>query len=185
MNPFIIKQAETIEELQQILKLQSENHVHNLGPIDKKSNGFVTVKHDLDLLKKMNSAIPQVIAKQNEEVVGYALVMLKEFKEMIPVLIPMFEMFGTLSYKNKFVNEYDFYVMGQICISKTCRGQGIFENMYLKHKELYSNRFQICVTEVSVNNIGSMKAHERVGFKTIHTFRDQTDEWNIMLWDWR
>jgi hypothetical protein len=28
-----------------------------------------------------------------------------------------------------------------------------------------------------------MRAHERVGFKTVQTFRDATDEWNILVWD--
>lgn len=29
-----------------------------------------------------------------------------------------------------------------------------------------------------------MKAHESIGFKTIHTFEDETDQWNIIVWDW-
>ncbi len=75
--------------------------------------------------------------------------------------------------------------MGQICISEAFRGQGIFEKLYLKHKEIYSGKFDICLTEVSVRNKRSMKAHERVGFQTIHTFKDKTDDWNILLWDWK
>ena len=181
----IIKFAETKQELEQILKLQDLNHVRNLSPEDKRSNGFVTVKHDLELLTKMSNSAPQIIAKYNDEVVGYALVMLKEFCEMIPVLTPMFEMFNKLSYKQKQLSDYNFYVMGQICVSENHRGQGIFESLYLKHKEAYSDKFEICLTEVSVNNSRSMRAHERVGFQTIHSFQDETDKWNILLWDWK
>ncbi len=186
MNPsIVIKQAESLPDLKQILSLQAENHTQNLTQEDKKTNGFVTVKHDLELLTKMNIATPQIIAQDNGQVVGYALVMLKEFSEFIPVLAPLFEKLNTLSFKNRPLAKYDFYVMGQICIAKAYRGQGIFENLYLKHKELYSNTFEICVTEISANNFGSMKAHERLGFKTIHSYRGKTDTWNIVLWDWR
>ncbi|TAH07988.1 MAG: GNAT family N-acetyltransferase [Sphingobacteriia bacterium] len=180
----IIKKAETKQELEQILELQNKNHVLNLSIKDRELNGFVTVKHNIELLTKMNSSAQQIIAKENDVVVGYALVMLKEFTELIPVLVPMFEMFKNLSYNQKQLSDYKFYVMGQICIAETHRGQGIFEGLYSKHKEIYSADFEICLTEVSANNIRSMKAHKNLGFQTIYNFKDETDDWNILLWNW-
>lgn len=176
--------ADSTAQLQQILTLQDSNHLENL-PVDKRNtNGFVTVKHDLELLKQMNESTPQIIAVDDDMVVGYALVMLKEFSKMIPVLTPMFNMFEELDYREKSLSAYRYYVMGQICIKESHRGQGIFEALYLKHKEVYANRFDLCLTEVSTSNIRSMKAHEKIGFKTIHTFKDNSDHWNILLWDW-
>jgi ribosomal protein S18 acetylase RimI-like enzyme len=180
----IIKLAETREELEQILTLQDKNHLENI-PIDKRNtNGFVTVRHDIDLLLKMNKSASQIVAIENEIVVGYALVMLKDFSKMIPVLTPMFEMFEKLEFDKKLLSDYNYYVMGQICIKETHRGLGIFEKLYLKHKEIYATRFDICLTEVSTSNIRSMKAHEKVGFRTIHRYEDKSDNWNILLWDW-
>jgi len=179
----IIKLAQTSEELEQVLNLQEANLARNVA--DKTSNGFVTVKHDLNILKKMNAAAQQIIAKDGDQVVGYALVMPKEFSAFVPVLIPMFELFGKLSYNGKMLSDYSYYVMGQICIADTHRGMGIFEQLYAKHKDAYSKRFEICLTEISSSNPRSMRAHERVGFKVIHNFNDQTDNWNIMLWDWK
>lgn len=181
----VIKFAESDDDLNQILELQSTNHRDRISLEEKMTNGFVTVKHDLDLLRKMNSSAKQIIAKHNDKVVGYALVMLKEFSEMIPVLVPMFELFNNLKYKNKALNNYSYYVMGQICISEDYRGQGIFTDLYLKHKEAYSDQFELCITEVSLNNVRSMRAHEKVGFETIYSFEDETDNWNILLWDLR
>lgn len=74
--------------------------------------------------------------------------------------------------------------MGQICVAEGYRGQGIVDKLYASHRELYSKKFDFCLTEVSTSNARSMKAHERIGFKTIHTFTDATDEWNILLWNW-
>ncbi len=180
----IIKLVDTKDELLQILSLQNMNHVNNIPTETKNSNGFVTVKHDIDLLISMNKNARQIIAIDNDVLVGYALVMLKEFKEMIPVLIPMFKMLENLCYNSKKISDYNYYVMGQICVKDTHRGLGIFEKLYMKHKEIYSNQFDICLTEVSTSNKRSMKAHEKVGFKTIHCFEDKTDTWNILLWDW-
>lgn len=183
-NQILIKYAETEDELYQILKLQNLNHIDNLSINDKNSNGFVTVKHNIELLTNMNNAARQIIAKDNDIVIGYALVMMREFSEMIPVLIPMFEMFSNLTYKDRQLTNYSFYVMGQICISESHRGKGVFEKLYLKHKETYSEKFDICLTEVSDSNSRSMRAHQKVGFQTICSFKDKTDYWNILLWDW-
>lgn len=183
-NNLLVKLAETNEELEQILILQNANYFGNLSVEDRNTNGFVTVKHDIELLKKMNIAAQQVVAVENEKVVAYALVMLREFAGVIPVLVPMFDMFEKLSFKGNPLNSYNYYVMGQICIADGYRGKGIFEMLYKKHREVYSKQFAFCLTEVSVSKGRSMKAHERVGFKTIYTFQDQTDTWNILLWEY-
>ena len=176
--------AESKKDLEQILELQRRNHIESLTFQEREKNGFVTVKHDLDLLTKMNHSAPQIIAKSGEEVIGYALVMFKSFSELIPVLTPMFDMFKKLAYNDKPLNNYKYYVMGQICIDEAFRGQGLFEKLYQKHKQVYSPGFDVCLTEVSTRNARSMKAHGKVGFQTIYTFKDNTDEWNILLWDW-
>jgi ribosomal protein S18 acetylase RimI-like enzyme len=133
----------------------------------------------------MNASAGQVIAKADGKVVGYALVMLEEFKEKIPVLKPMFDMFKSLTFHQRPLPEFRYYVMGQICVADGFRGLNIVDRMYAKHKEIYSKRSDVCLTEVSTSNPRSMRVHERVGFKTMHTFSDATDEWNILLWDWR
>ena len=180
-----IEFAETQIDLEQIIHLQKVNHVSQLTSLEKNSNGFVTVLHTIALLIQMNEAAPQIITKYNGAVVAYALVMLKEFSALIPTLVPMFDLFEQLNYLGKSLTTYNYYVMGQICIDEKYRGQGLFEKLYAKHKETHSNKFDLCLTEVSTSNQRSMKAHERVGFKILHTFKDETDEWNILVWDWR
>lgn len=179
-----IKLAESMEDLDGILKLQEVNHYKNLDVTEKGSNGFVTVKHDMELLKKMNKKAGQVIAVYDKRVVGYALVMLKEFCDLIPVLKPMFRVFRNITYNGKSLDEFSYYVMGQICIADKFRGRGIFEEMYTMHKDIYSNQFELCLTEVSQSNERSMRAHHKVGFKNIYHYEDETDNWNVLLWDW-
>jgi len=115
-------------------------------------------------------------------VVGYALVMLRSFADMIPLLQPMFDRLDTSNYGKRCITDHSFYVMGQICIEKSYRGSGVFDALYQKHHEIHRNAFELCVTSVSTSNRRSMRAHERVGFRAVNTFRDATDEWCILVW---
>lgn len=182
--PVSFEVATTPNDLNQILELQRLNHATTLSADDAARDGFVTVKHTLELLAKMNIAAPQVIAKDNGAVVGYALVMLRSFESMIPVLQPMFQRLSGIQREGKSITDHTFYVMGQICVDANYRGQGLFDGLYEKHRQLYSGDYKLCITSVATRNHRSMRAHERVGFKTVQTFRDATDEWNILVWEW-
>ena len=92
---------------------------------------------------------------------------------------------ATLTYQGKPMNDYKYYMMGQICIAKEHRGQGLFDQLYEYHRKVNSDQYDILLTEVSTSNHRSLRAHERVGFKTIHTYHDHMDEWNVVVWDWR
>ena len=171
-------------ELFQILELQKQNLKSNISSAAALKNGFLTISHTLSVLKEMNKAAPQIIAVEDQKVIGFALVMLKSFKEMVPALKPMFDLFNRVTFKNRLIENYNYYVMGQICVAEQHRGHGIFDQLYHKHKEHYSEQFDFCITEVAVTNTKSMRAHTRVGFKTIATYHDEQEEWNIMVWDW-
>ena len=127
MESVIFQTASTEADLLGILELQSENHLEQISSFEE---GFVTVKHDLQLLKKMNDLAPHVIAKDGEKVVAYVLAMTPALKEDIPVLIPMFEQFNVLTYQEKSLSMWNYLVVGQVCVSKNYRGQGIFDKIY-------------------------------------------------------
>ena len=171
------------EDIRQVLALQQANHTTSVSADIAASQGFVTVQHNFDLLKKMNEAIPQVIAKDGGKLAGYALVMLPSFQDLIPVLKPMFILLDNLDFGGKKISEYQYYVMGQVCVADGYRGTGIFDGLYHKHRALFREQFEFVVTEVANRNARSIRAHHRVGFKTIHTYQDETDLWEIVLWD--
>ena len=178
--------AKTAFDLHEILTLQKNNLTQNLSKEEARIQGFVTVSHPYDLLAEMNAQRPHIIAKYDEKVIAYALVMLEMFKDRIPVLIPMFDQIKTLKWKGKSMLEISFFIMGQVCIEKSFRGQGIFSGLFQKMKQEMSKDFEMVVTEVATRNIRSIKAHEKVGFKTIKKFQvEQGEEWAIIGWDWQ
>ena len=103
----------------------------------------------------------------------------------IPDLQEMFQNLEEVYYKNSPLASFHFYCMGQICIAKEYRGKGLVNALYQKHKELYGREYDFILTEISTRNYRSLKAHQKIGFETIHTHRDTLDEWAVVVWDWQ
>jgi ribosomal protein S18 acetylase RimI-like enzyme len=168
------------EELERILQLQAANLRDHVSPEQAAREGFVTVAHTLDVLERMHALAPSVIAKDGEKLAGYALVMPVEARAFVPILEPMFQLLEKLSWRGRPLREYRYYVMGQVCVAEEYRGQGVFDALYREHRASYGARFDCTVTEVATRNTRSMRAHARVGFEVIETYRDATDEWAVI-----
>jgi len=171
-------------ELQQIHLLNQENIKHNLSAVEKDREGFVSWLYSVPLLQQMHTLAPSTIVKDGDKVVGYALTTLEDAREFHPDLESMFRNLETVHYNAKKLFDYKFYCMGQICIAKQYRGMGIVNMLYQKHREVFSSKYDFILTEISTANLRSIKAHEKIGFKTIHTYKDVMDEWNVVVWDW-
>lgn len=176
--------TQTEQDLGQILGLQALNLLPNLDDSEMQSQGFVTMRHNLEMLKQMHELFPSVIIRDGDLVIAYALMMPLECHSLVPGLEPMFDNFKKLEWGGIPLENYSYYVMGQVCVARDYRGQGIFDMLYEHHKKMYSQQFDFIITEVSTRNKRSLRAHERVGFRTIHVYRDQLDEWAVVLWDW-
>lgn len=141
------------------------------------------MEHDPQVLSRMNQAAPSIIAKDGDTVVGYALTMLPEFGADVSELLPLFALIHSLTYQEKPIRHYPWYVMRQVCVAEGYRGQQVFDRMFQHHKEVYSNRFQLLITDISANNARSLRAHKRVGFELVHPFHDPAigETWVIVL----
>jgi GNAT superfamily N-acetyltransferase len=164
-------------ELQEILDLQRQNLARNLTREQIAADGFVTVEHDLDVLRRMHALAPSVVAKDGPALAGYALVMPVECRAWLPILEPMFGRLERLGMEGE-----RWYVMGQICVAPAWRGKGVFDRLYAAHREYLGRSFDSVVTEVATRNTRSMRAHARVGFAEIDRYRDATDEWSLLRW---
>jgi ribosomal protein S18 acetylase RimI-like enzyme len=175
----------TDDELLQVHHLNQQNLKQNLDEDARRQEGFVTWLYSLDLLKKMHQLSPGIIVRDKEKVIAYALTTPKESKTFHSDLEILFHNLETVQYKNKPLSSYHFYCMGQICVAKEYRGKGIVNMLYQKHKEAYSELYDFLLTEISTSNHRSLKAHEKIGFKSIYTYRDSVDEWDVVIWDWK
>jgi hypothetical protein len=173
-------------EIEGILRLQSANHAANLTAEQIASQGFVTVKHDFNLLKRMNGPYPSIIAKDGDTVVGYCIVMSPQFQNDVPALGKLFDAFNEITYRGKPLSEYDYLVGGQVCVAEGYRGQQIFDRLHWLYRDVYSPRFDLMATDISVRNQRSLNAHKRVGFEVVHIFTaPDGEEWEVVLWNWK
>lgn len=174
------------DEVRQILALQAENLADALAADEIAGQGFVTVRHDPAVLQRMNDVAPAVIACADDRVVAYALVMPRAFAAAVPILQPMFAMLERLSWRNgPLRDDPRWFVMGQICVAAGYRGLGVVEGLYATMRAAYRDRFDYTVTEVAERNPRSLRAHERVGFQTLHTYPDETtgEVWRVLVLD--
>ncbi|MGC1516337.1 MAG: GNAT family N-acetyltransferase [Maribacter sp.] len=165
--------AQTTDELLQILSLQKMNLKTLVSAAEMAEEGFVTVEHDFDLLKRMNDACAHIIAKDGDKVVGYALSMTSDFKDEITVLRPMFDELESMVIKN-------FITMGQICIAKSHRKMGIFKGLYAAMKQFSHPKYAYIVTEVDATNKRSLGAHYAAGFEKVCIYHSFGQDWELI-----
>ena len=172
-------------ELSQILAIQKNNLKENITQNEINSQGFLTVSHSLEDLESLNNYEKHLIVKDGEKVIGYILAMTKDSKYDIPILIPMFEIFDIINFKGKPVAAYDYIVIGQVCIDKNYRGQGILYDAYEAYRKNFSGKYEFAITEIATNNTRSLHVHKKIGFREMHTYTDPKNiEWRIVSWDW-
>lgn len=177
--------AATTKDLQGILDLQAKNLPKNISTEEAQSQGFVTVHHHMELLQRMNDKAASIIAKVDEQVVGYNLAMTRDFAQDIPVLVPMFEILDGLEMNGQSMSEVNYIVCGQVCVDKAYRGKGIFSGMYEFYQKSYADQYQVIMTEIATRNTRSLRAHEKVGFNIIHSYVAEGGEsWEIVRWNW-
>lgn len=167
-----------------IVVLQKENLPDYISETESKEQGFLTVRHSEELLKSMNELGGHALAKVGDNVVGYALFMSKELEQTIPVLTPMFEQFKKVNWKGTSIYESNYFVMGQVCVDKDFRGQGVFGGLYDFLKKINKEKYNYIVTEVATRNTRSIRAHEKVGFELANVYKsEEGEEWAIVVLD--
>ena len=177
--------AETDNDLNGILSLQKANLASNLTSKELPSQGFVTVVHSFEDLKNMNEIEPHIIAKSDDKVIAYLLAMTSASKDNIPVLKPMFAIFDNIYFNNKPVSAYNYIVVGQVCVDKAFRGQGVLDNCYEAYERTFNDKYDFAITEIAVRNNRSINAHKRIGFSQLHSYTAPDGEkWSIVIWKW-
>lgn len=174
--------AETDQHFEQILALQRKNHFSEISEEEQFNNGFVFASHDLQQLKIMALHVPQIIAVCEEKVIGYNLAMTGFMENVLPSLIPMFEEFKKWDYEGKPLMDYQFIVGGQVCVDEDFRGRGLIGELYRKTRDTVGKDYELCITEISVRNVNSLKAHERIGFEVLGVYNDGVETWNLVIW---
>lgn len=179
-----ITRVTTHTELEGIKKLQEENLKKNLGDQEAKTEGFVTAEYTMEFLERMHGESASVIAKDGDQVIGYALVATRAIRHEHELLGDLFDTIDKINYQNRLLKDSNYVVIGQLCVSKNYRGLGLVQKIYQHFKKSLAPSFDYGITDVAQDNPRSLKAHLKSGFVIIDTLQYGGLGWDIVLWDW-
>lgn len=172
------------EELVQIAQLSASNLVTNISEETKAKEGFVTWVYPREVLFALHAIVPSVIVMDGNKLAGYAITLTKECVTIYPPLAATIDFVSTVDYKGRPLIDYPIYFMGQICVDPDYRGRGVVGMLYEFHRQQFSPKYSMLMTEISTSNPRSLKAHQKAGFKVIGTHWENEDNWDLVLWDW-
>ncbi len=184
MSTVIIKPVTDLSELIGIKDLQAANLRTLISEEEASSQGFLSATYSLEFLEQMHQTCPSIVAKDGEEVVGYALVTTRENRYEHELLADLFNTIDTLSYNHQPLKDTCYVVVGQLCVAKAYRGQGLVKRLYSQFKNALMDQYDYCITDVAQANQRSLKAHLNTGFEVIDTLHYGGIGWDIVLWDW-
>ncbi|MEM8585125.1 MAG: GNAT family N-acetyltransferase [Bacteroidota bacterium] len=180
-----IRLSRDVDDMQQILDLQTLNHKQVLDDAQKADQGFVSVAHEIEVLWDMHCLSPHVVAEDHGQIIGYALAMNKEFGKSIDGLQSTLDLIDQASYKGLQLNDTPYLIMGQVCVAREARGQKLVDRMYDFMSQTYRNQYRFFVTVISLNNTRSIRVHERYGFEELFHESDEQDNWVVVIVDWK
>ena len=177
----------TAQELQELIQIQSLQSKHHKDAIPKNlwgQKGYVTLLYSLEMLQKAGRYYPPIIAKFEDEIIGYLLVFDQKILGLHPVIDHFIAEINTHKFMGKSLQSENYVMVGQLCVDHKFSGKGIAREMYAYFKKFYASSFSYCVTDIDKRNLRSLKLHYSLGFQLIGKSHTEEAEWNIVLWDW-
>lgn len=177
------------DDLEGIKSLQNKNLRKLISPDEAKSEGFVTAEYSVDFLKEMHGVFPSVVAKETEtnKIVGYALVATRASSMKHELLRDLVGKIDSLSNeRGEPLKDMNYVLVGQLCVAKEYRGKGLVNGMYAHFRNVLQGQgFHCCITDVARDNPRSIRAHHKVGFRSVHTISHDGVQFDVIVWDWR
>ena|SRR3989344_4022555 len=171
------------KDIAAIKRLQELNHFKNVSAQERKKRGFVSVETSKEVLLQIARRTGIVVAKANNELIGYEMPLPLEQAKTITLLEPFIARFDSVTYKGRKISDYNLVIAGQICVGKEYSGKGVPEIMhpYLLHMIL-KGKFDLLVTEVSGQNTRSLHVSvEKLGFQLADQYCADGQSWYVLV----
>lgn len=142
----------TDRDLDDILALQKANQITN--------GGMLSVSFSRSQIATMMCAMPLVVARRDNRVVGFLLCSTIEQNSNVPILHAMLQVYP-LHAKNA-------YVYGPICVDASERGKGLAQAMFAELQLKQPGREGILF--IRRDNAASLKSHHKMGMREVAQF---------------
>ena len=134
--------------------------IHALMTANVAANGgSLSASFAPEQIVAMLNALPLIVARRKEEVVGFLMTSEREKADTIPILRAMLEAYPGAD---------DAYVYGPICVAAMQRGRRLAHGMFAELRRHLPAREGILF--VRRDNAASLRAHARMGMREVAEF---------------
>ena len=165
-----------IEDMEGVKALLRKYHRDTISDEDR-PDGFVTTAITDEQLKELieKEHGVTIIAEPAEEgpdkVLGFCFAAPWEFWETWPLFRHMIDIIPDYEFEGRKFVVSDTYQYGPVCVDRTIRGTGAFEELFFASLDQFRDRFPVMLTFVNQINKRSENAHNnKAHMETIGTF---------------
>ena len=149
----------TLNNVDEILALHNQYQIDSIAPADK-ADGFITTAFTkAHLTRLIEDEKGLFIASINNKIVAYAMAASWQFWSQWPMFAFMVAQLDDATLDNHAITENNSYQYGPVCVDKSVRGLGVFEQIFHFSLAEMSLRYPIMVTFINEINQRSFAAH--------------------------
>lgn len=152
----------TLADYDGILALHRTYHTDYISPEDR-PNGFVTTNFTREQLETLIEQEKGVIVAKDDDgkIVGYATAASWKFWAQWPLFTYMIDHLTEYTLDGQTITPENSYQYGPVCVDKSVRGTGVFEQMFYASLASMKDRYPIMATFINHVNPRSYAAHTR------------------------
>lgn len=171
----------TMRDFDGVMGLLRANHVSNV-PEEERINGFVTTNLTDGQMEALIAKERGVtIAREGDRVLAFALAAPWEYWSVWPLFQHMIKILPEYSFMGKPMSVEESYQYGPVCLERTVRGTGLFEEVFFASLFSMRERYPVMATFVNSINPRSYAAHSRkAGMDTLGTFDFNGNHYYLM-----
>lgn len=166
----------TIEDIEGVKALLKKYHRDTISDEDR-PDGFVTTaitdEQLTELIQKEHGVtiIAEPAERGPDRVLGFCFAAPWEFWSAWPLFRHMIDIIPDYEFEGRKLVVSDTYQYGPVCVDRTIRGTGAFEELFFASLDQFRDRFPIMLTFVNQINKRSENAHNnKAHMETIGTF---------------
>lgn len=161
----------TLKDIDEVLELHARYQVDTINEDDKK-DGFITTNFTKEQLTSLiEDEKGLFLAKKDGKIVAYVMAASWQFWSIWPMFKYMIDDLGSVEYKGIRLDTKNSYQYGPVCVDKSVRGSGVFEDIFFFSLNQMKQRFDVLVTFINKINPRSFQAHtKKVGLDVVKEF---------------
>ena len=152
-----------------ILELQSANLLTNIAAAEL-AGGFVTTPFTVSQLQTLLTQDGIFVVEEQGQIAGYVFAGSWDFFAQWPIFPLMIGRFQKLNFQGISITAQNSFQYGPICIDRSLRGTGAFQQLFATMCAGFADRYSIGVTFINKLNARSIAAHQKLPLEVIDEF---------------